>query len=93
MISAEGGSYIPTTTAAVTVTDWSQSASNVIFASNPLAGAVIEADYSYVGGLGVGNTLTWTGSYTRKHVAKFGVPKPDAHNSWSITADFREVPA
>ncbi len=56
-------SYIPTTTAAVTVTDWSQSASNVVFASNPLAGAVIEADYSYVGGLGVGNTLTWSGTF------------------------------
>lgn len=84
---------ITTTTAAVTVTDWSQSGSNVVFASNPLAGALIEADYTYVGGLGVGNTLTWTGSYTRKHVAKFGVPKPDGFNSWSITADFREVPA
>lgn len=86
-------SYIPTTTAAVTVTDWSQSGSNVVFASNPLAGSLIEADYTYTGGLGVGNTVTWTGSYTRKHVAKFGVPKPDGFNSWSITADFREVPA
>lgn len=85
--------FIPTTTVAVTVTDYSVSGSTVTFAVNPLTGAVIEADYSYVGGLGVGYSLTWTGAYTRKHVAKFGVPKPDGFNSWSITADFREVPA
>jgi len=76
----------------VSVTDWSQSASNVVFASNPLAGALIEADYTYVGGLGVGNTLTWDGSYTRKHVAKWTPPKPDGYNNWSITSEFREVP-
>lgn len=61
--STTATSYIPTTTAAVTVTDWSQSASNVVFASNPVAGAVIEADYTYVGGLAKGATLQWSGSF------------------------------
>ena len=87
-------SYIPNPGGTpVTVTDYSLSGSTVTFAVNPLAGAVIEADYTYLGGLAIGAVLTWTGAYTRKHVAKFGVPKPDGFNSWSISAEFREVPA
>lgn len=70
-------SYIPTTTAAVTVTDYTLSATSLVtLAANLASGAI----------------LTWSGAYTRKHVAKFGVPKPDEFNSWSISADFREVP-
>ncbi len=65
-VGGAGTSDIPTTTVAVTVTDWSQVASNVVFASNPLAGALIEADYTYVGGLAVGNVLSWTGGYYRR---------------------------
>lgn len=84
---------IPTAASAVTVTDYSVSGSTITFATNPLSGAVIEADYTYTGGLGVGNTLSWGGTYTRKYVATWTPPKPDAFNSWSISADFREVPA
>ena len=73
-------------------TDYTVSGSTITFVVAPALGLLVTVDYTYVGGLGVGNTLTWTGSYTRKHVAKFGVPKPDGFNSWSITADFREVP-
>lgn len=71
-------SDIPTAAAAVTVTDYTLGASGLVtLATAPLLNA----------------SMTWTGAYTRKHVAKFGVPKPDAYNSWSISAEFREVPA
>lgn len=85
--------FIPTTSTAVTVTDYSVSSFTVTFATNPLAGAVIEADYTYVGGLGVGNTLSWGGTYTRKYIAKWTPARPDAFNSWTVTAEFSEVPA
>lgn len=40
-----------------------------------------------------GLAVTWTGTYTRKHVAKWTPPKPESYGQWSITAEFREVPA
>ena len=70
-------SYIPTTAAAVTVTDYTRSGALVTLAVAPLTGAA----------------LTWSGSYTRKYRAKWTPARPDDWGSWSVTAEFREVPA
>ncbi len=72
-------SYIgPTTTAAVAVTDYTVSGVSVSFGVAPASGAV----------------LTWSGSYTFKFVAvKWTQPRPNDFNSWSVTAEFRQVPA
>jgi len=60
----------------------------------------LTTDYTVTGNLitfvvapGAALPLTWTGTYTRKHLAVWTPPKPDAFNNWSISATFREVPA
>ncbi len=78
-VGSSSTSYIPTTSAAVTVTDYTLSASGLVtFATAPVSGA----------------SLTWSGSCTFKYLAvKWTPPKPDDYNSWSVTAEFRQVPA
>ena len=71
--------YIPTTTAPVTVTDYTLSGTGLVtLASAPVSGA----------------TLTWSGNYTRKYIADEWTPATaDDWGSWSVTAKFRQVPA
>ena len=71
-------SYIPTTTSAVTITDYTTTDCLVTFAVAPVSGAV----------------LSWTGTYAFLYKADKWTPaKPDSYNSWSVQATFRQVSA
>lgn len=95
---AEVGSYptpyIPTTTAAVTRTDYTLAGATVTFAVAPVSGATVSWSGLVNGAPPVGTAFTWTGTYTRKYVADaFTEPRPDTYGSWSMGATFREVVA
>lgn len=77
----DGGSaasYIPSTSSSASRTDYTLSGTGLVTISTTSSGA----------------TLSWTGSYYRRFVAdKWTPPKPDTYGSWSLQAEFRQVPA
>lgn len=74
--NAIGGSYILTTSAAVTVTDYTVSGNTLTFSAPPLSGAIPEWDGMYQGGLN--GTLTWTGTYSKNNATQSVSDKPIA---------------
>lgn len=52
-----------------------------------------EGIITFVSAPTLGQILSWSGAYARKYVAVYGIPKPDGPNNWSLSAEFRAVPA
>lgn len=79
MLSPEGGGYIPTTTAAVSLTDYTHTSGLITLGQAPVAGAV----------------LRWGGSgktHLRWIADKWTPPEPVSYNNWRVQATFRQVP-
>lgn len=54
--------FVPTSSVAVTITDYTVSGTTITCAVAPVAGAGMQTSYTYVGGLPVGGSLAWSGS-------------------------------